>query len=181
VGLALVAGAVALLARVSTTTQGADLIVPLVLSGAGEGLMMMTLNTYLMSASPHALVSRVTALTNALGTVVRALSIAGLATMLTARTTTHLDAVKAAVAAQHARPAGATGMPPHDVAVRLAHELHAALNGAVAAAFDDTFRVMIVAAVAGAALGLALRRPRTVPAAVEDNVTAETGAAPAAA
>jgi len=83
----------------------------------------------------------------------------------------------------HPRPVGATSAPPYDMAVRLAHELHAALNGAVAAAFNDTFRVMIVAAVAGAVLGLALalRHRQAMPAAVEDNAAAGTGAAPAAA
>jgi hypothetical protein len=53
--------------------------------------------------------------------------------------------------------------------MRLAHEVHAALAGAAVAAFDDTFRVIIVVAVAGAALGLALRRPRTVPMDVADD------------
>jgi len=178
-GLGLVAGASVLLARVSVTTQGADLMLPLAMRGAGMGLMLMTLQTYLLNAAPRRLVSRVTALTNALQQVVTSLSIAGLATILTARTTTHLDAARAALAAR--RPAGTTGAPSHDVAVRLAHELHAALNSAFVAAFDDTFRVLIVAAVIGAALGLVLRRPRAVPAAVDDNVTTKTGAAPAAA
>ncbi len=66
-GLALVAGATFLLARVSPTTSGTDLIVPL--------LMMMALNTHLIAAAPRALVSRVTFLTNALQQVVNSLSV----------------------------------------------------------------------------------------------------------
>jgi hypothetical protein len=38
------------------------------------------------------------------------------------------------------------------------------MNAASVTAFADTFRVVIVAAAAGAVLGLALRRPRTSPA-----------------
>jgi len=156
VGMAVMAAAVFLLSQVSATTQSVDLIVPLALSGAGMGLMLMTLQTYLINASPHTLVSRVTALTNALRQVTTSLSIAGLATILTARATTHLTAARAARAAFAVRQA----RPPHAMAVRLAHQLHAALTGAITAAFADTFRVMIVAAVAGAVVGLALRRPR---------------------
>lgn len=163
-GLALIAAAMALLSQVSATTQGADLIVPLALSGAGMGLMLMTLQTYLMTASPRELVSRVTALTNALRQVATSLAIAGLATILTSRATMHLTAAKLAFATRPARPAGATGAPPHDVVAHVAHELHAALSSAFVAAFGDTFRVLCVAAVAGAVLGLALRRPRAVPA-----------------
>jgi ketosteroid isomerase-like protein len=83
--------------------------------------MLMTLNTHLINAAPRRLVGRVTSLTNALQQVVTSLSIAGLATILTARATAHLSAARAALAARHARPAGA---PSHDVVVRLAHELH---------------------------------------------------------
>jgi MFS family permease len=180
VGLALVAGAVAMLAQVGTATQGAVLIVPLALSGAGMGLMLMTLNTYLIQGSPRPLVSRVTALTNALQRVVTSLSIAGLATILTARETIHCNVARATFAAWHPRAAGAIDVPPHDVVALLAHELGAAMNAAFVAAFDDTFRVMIVTAVAGAVLALALRRPRAVPAAVADAAAGETGSAGAA-
>jgi EmrB/QacA subfamily drug resistance transporter len=158
-GLALIAAATVVLARVNATTQGTDLIVPLALRGAGMGLMLMTLNTHLINAAPRRLVGRVTSLTNALQQVVTSLSIAGLATLLTARTAAHLGAARSVVASRLARPLGA---PPHDVVLRLAHDLHVALAGAVVAAFDDTFRVIIVAAVAGAVLGLALRRPRAI-------------------
>jgi len=99
VGLAIVAGATFLLSRVGVTTQGRDLILPLAMSGAGMGLMLMPLNTHLLNAAPRALVGRVTSLTNALQQVVNSLSIAGLATILTARTTTHIAAARATLAA----------------------------------------------------------------------------------
>jgi hypothetical protein len=159
VGLALVAAATIVLTRVSVTTQGTDLIIPLAMRGTGTGLMLMTLNTHLINAAPRRLVGRVTSLTNALQQVVTSLSIAGLATILTARATAHLSAARAASAARHARPAGA---PSHNVVVRLAHELHAALSSA------------FVAAVAGALLGVALRRPRAMPTAAADNVAADS-------
>jgi MFS family permease len=158
-GLALVGGAIAMLAHVSATTGGADLIVPLALLGAGMGLMVMTLNTYLINAAPRRLVSRVTALTNALQRVATSLSIAALATLVTARAGIHLHAAGAVAATRHAHSVGVPG---------LGHALHAALSSALATAFDDTFAVMIVAAVAGVILAVALRRPQAVPAAVTD-------------
>jgi EmrB/QacA subfamily drug resistance transporter len=91
-GLALIAAATVVLARVNATTQGTDLILPLALRGAGMGLMLMTLNTHLINAAPRRLVGRVTSLTGALQQVVTSLSIATLATILTARTTAHLGA-----------------------------------------------------------------------------------------
>jgi len=168
VGLGLVAAATVLLAGVSATTQGTDLIAPLAMRGAGMGLMFMTLNTHLINAAPRRLVGRVTALTNALQQVVTSLAIASLATIVTAQARAHLHAARAVFAARHARPTAVAGALPHDVAARLAHELGAVMNGAVATAFDETFRVLIVVAVVGAVLGLALRRPPTVPAAVVD-------------
>ncbi len=156
-GMALVAVATVLLAHVSATTQGADLILPLAMTGAGMGMMMMPLNTHLINAAPRKLVTRVTSLTNALQQVVNSFSIAGLATILTARTTTHITAAKAALAAQQAHaPAGST--PPS--AAQVAHAVHAALTSAFASAFDDTFYVMVGAAIVAGLLGLFLRRPR---------------------
>lgn len=164
VGLGLIAVATFILAHVSVTTQGSDLILPLGLSGAGMGLMFMSLNTHLLNAAPRALIGRVTALTNALQQVVNSLSVAGLATILTSRATTDVGAVKAALAAQAAQAsgaaqaagashaaAGATALPP---------AVQAALTNAFATAFDETFRVMVVAAILGALLGLLLRRDR---------------------
>lgn len=84
-GLVLVVASLYGLARVSTTTTPVDLILPLSLWGAGLGLMLMPLNTYLLNAAPRELVSRVTALTGALGTVVGSLAIASFATIYQAR------------------------------------------------------------------------------------------------
>ncbi|MGN6699845.1 MAG: MDR family MFS transporter [Thermomicrobiales bacterium] len=133
-GMSLVAAAALLLSRIGVTTQGADLIGPLALVGVGVGLMMMTLNTHLIQASPRELVGRVTSLTNALVRVVTALAIASLTTILTARTATYR-------AAQGGLPAAG------------------AAHTAFSTAIGDTFRVLLVVAVAGAALGLGLRRP----------------------
>ncbi|HEY8743085.1 MAG TPA: DHA2 family efflux MFS transporter permease subunit, partial [Chloroflexota bacterium] len=108
VGLGLIAVATFMLAHVGVTTQGGDLILPLSLSGAGMGLMFMSLNTHLLNAAPRALIGRVTALTNALQQVVNSLSVAGLATILTSRATTDVGAVKAALAAQSPQTAAAT-------------------------------------------------------------------------
>jgi len=172
VGLGLIAGAVALLSRVSTTTQGSDLIGPLALLGAGLGLMLMTLTTYLLNTAPRKLVGRVTSLTNALQQVTTSLSIAGLATIVTARAATHGAAARTALASLHAHHTGA--LPP--TAAHLARELGAAMNAALVTAFDDTFRVVIVAAAAGALLALTLRRPRAVPAAAANGPADETAA-----
>ncbi|HEV7214722.1 MAG TPA: MFS transporter, partial [Chloroflexota bacterium] len=162
-GLGLVAVATFILAHVSATTQGSDLILPLVLSGAGMGLMFMSLNTHLLNAAPRALIGRVTALTNALQQVINSLSVAGLATILTSRATTNVGAVKAALAAQAGHAPAAQAAASQAAAggtAALPPAVQAALSNAFAMAFDETFRVMIVAAVIGAALGLLLRRDR---------------------
>jgi len=152
-GLGCVAAATYLLVQVNVSTQATDLILPLALTGAGMGLMMMPLNTHIINAAPRALVSRVTSLTNALQQVVNGLTIAALATILTARATSHIAAMTAA-----ARAAGQSGAAPAPVMLaRLQHEL---VSKALALGFDDTFRVMVGAAIAGAVIGVALRRDR---------------------
>jgi len=153
-GLGCVAAATYLLARVSVSTQATDLILPLALTGAGMGLMMMPLNTHIINAAPRALVSRVTSLTNALQQVVNGLTIAALATILTARATSHIAAMTAA-----ARAAGHSGPVP--AAATLARLQHEIVTKALALGFDDTFRAMVGAAIAGAIIGVALRRNRT--------------------
>ena len=60
VGLAIVAGGDYILAHVSVTTTGPDLILPLAMTGVGMGLMFMALNTHLINAAPRNMVSRVT-------------------------------------------------------------------------------------------------------------------------
>jgi len=159
-GLGCVAAATYLLARVSVSTQATDLILPLALTGAGMGLMMMPLNTHIINAAPRALVSRVTSLTNALQQVVNGLTIAALATILTARATSHIAAMTAA-----ARAAGHSGSVP--AAATLARLQHEIVTKALALGFDDTFRAMVGAAIVGAIIGVALRRNRTAQAVAE--------------
>ncbi len=156
-GIALVAVATYLLSGVSAATRGIDLLLPLAMVGAGMGMMMMPLNTHLINTAPRRLVSRVTSLTNALQQVVSSFTIAGLAAILTSRAATRIAAAKAAFA--QAQPASTTGAPAN-----LAHDLQAAMGAAFAAAFDDTFRVMVAAALVAGALGLLLRS-RQAPAA----------------
>jgi len=158
-GLGLVAIATFLLGQVSVHTQAADLIAPLALAGAGKGLMMMSLNTHLINAAPRALVSRVTSLTNASQQVINGLTIAALATILTSRMTTHITSATAARAI-HTQAPGATP-------AALARPRHALVTRAMALGFDDTFHVMIVAAIAGAVLGILLRRNHAAQAAVQ--------------
>jgi EmrB/QacA subfamily drug resistance transporter len=151
VGLAMVAVATYLLAQVSVLTQAVDLILPLALTGSGMGLMMMALNTHIINAAPRELVSRVTSLTNALQQVINSLSVAGLSTILTTQITSHVASATAA-----AKTAHQGGPPPTPAALaNLQHSL-------MALGFDDTFRVMVVAAVLGAVMGLLLRRKPAV-------------------
>ncbi len=160
VGLGLVAASTFLLSHVTVSTQASDLILPLALAGAGMGLMFMPLTTHIINAAPRALVTRVTSLTNALQQVISGFAIAGLSTILTARITSHVaSAVGAARTARHSGPA-----PSSAVLARLQHDL---VTRAMALSFDDTFRVMVVAAVVGAVIGLALRRNHAAQAAVE--------------
>jgi len=170
VGLGLVAASTFLLSQVTVGTQASDLILPLALAGAGMGLMFMPLTTHIINAAPRALVTRVTSLTNALQQVVSGFAIAGLSTILTARITTHVaTAVGAARGARHSGPA-----PTQAVLARLQHEL---VTGAMALSFDDTFRVMVVAAIIGAALGLLLRRNHAAQAATAPEPSSATVAA----
>jgi len=84
-------------------------------------------------------------------------------TILTARATAHINAARAAMTGQVG-----TG-PSHGTGRQAAHAVGVAINHAFVAAFDDTFGYMVVAAVVGAAMGLALLRVRS----------AQTSAAPA--
>lgn len=163
-GLGLVGVATYLLGQVGVHTQAGDLILPLALAGAGMGLMMMPLNTHLINAAPRALVSRVTSLTNALQQVVNGLTIAGLSTILTSRITSHI--ASATAAARTAQPTGPA--PSANVLARMQHDL---VNAAMALGFDDTFHAMVVAAVVGAILGVALRRNHAAQAALTSQAT----------
>jgi hypothetical protein len=106
--------------------------------------------------------------------VVTSLSIAGVATIVTAHSVAHGNAARAAFTEARDHPASVSG---HGTAARLTHEWGAAMNAAAVAAFGDTFRVVIAIAAGGAVLGLTLCRPPAIPAAITDEVE-ETSEAP---
>ncbi|WP_438445830.1 DHA2 family efflux MFS transporter permease subunit [Gorillibacterium sp. sgz5001074] len=93
-GMGLVTLAAFLLSRVEATDGTAVLIAPLALLGAGMGLSMMPLNTYLIQSAPQNLVGRVTSLTNAAQQVMTSFAVAGLATILTAYMKSFMQAGK---------------------------------------------------------------------------------------
>jgi EmrB/QacA subfamily drug resistance transporter len=138
-GSAIMAVASFMLATIGITTQGRDLIVPLILYGAGMGLMMMTINTQLINSAPRQLVGKVTSLTNALQQVVSSLTIAGLTTILTARPSYHQAQGLVAEGPSHAASAA----------------------GLFSSAFDDTFHLIACAAILGAVLGVLVPRRLT--------------------
>jgi len=137
-GLVLVVASFWGLAQASATTTPVDLILPLSLWGAGLGLMLMPLNTYLLNAVPRELVSRVTSLTGALGTVVGSLAIASFATIFQARSGIYLAA------------SPASGLP-----------------AALARAFDDTYLVAAIVGAGAILLAILLpnrlREPEPAP------------------
>ena len=68
---------------IGLTTQGTDLVLPLLLSGAGMGLMMIALNTHLINAAARrARFSRVTSLTKRFPAGGELMTVAALATIL---------------------------------------------------------------------------------------------------
>ncbi|BBH21359.1 MFS transporter [Paenibacillus baekrokdamisoli] len=159
VGLTLVSGAIFQYSLVDATTVASDLILPLIMAGMGMGLMMMPLNTHLMSKAPRNLVSRVTSITNGLQMVINSLAVASLVTILTSRVKTHADELQKA--------AGSGGKVSKEVM------LTAGVQG-----FDDTFRIMIFIALFGAILGLVLRRTKKQPlslSAEDDSASASAG------
>ncbi|MDR6882033.1 DHA2 family efflux MFS transporter permease subunit [Bacillus sp. 3255] len=137
-GLTLVSGAIYQYSHVDLTTEGKDLLLPLIMAGAGMGLMMMPLNSHLIKKAPQELVSRVTSLTSAMQQVVNSFAVATLVTILSSRVTTLIAEKQLAIAG----PADMT---------------KAMLAGAPEA-FGYTFRVMLFIAVGGIFLGLFLRR-----------------------
>ncbi|MDF2669095.1 MAG: transporter [Paenibacillus sp.] len=132
-GLALITGALYQYSHVDMMTEGKDIILPLIMCGAGMGMMMMPLNTHLISKTPRELVSRVTSVTNAMQQVINSLAVATLVTILTSQTADNVAEMQAAGAKV-------------DV-------LEAMVHG-----FRDTFHIMIYIAIGGAILGLLLRR-----------------------
>ncbi|MCC3373786.1 DHA2 family efflux MFS transporter permease subunit [Cohnella sp. REN36] len=141
IGLSLVSGAIFQYTHVDLSTEGKDLLLPLIMAGCGMGLMMMPLNSHLVSKAPRDLVSRVTSLTNAMQQVVSSLSVAAVVTILTARLKSLAD-----------------GNPPASGATEADTAKH--LLTLAPKAFGYTFSVMLVVAVCGIAIGFLLRRGR---------------------
>ncbi|WP_123042935.1 DHA2 family efflux MFS transporter permease subunit [Cohnella candidum] len=141
IGLSLVSGAIYQYTFLDLTTEGKDLLLPLIMAGAGMGLMMMPLNSHLMTKAPRELVSRVTSLTGALQQVISSLAVATVVTVLT----THMKTLAAADPAMAA--AGGDQTATAKAMIALAPK-----------AFDYTFGVMLSVAVFGILLGFVLRR-----------------------
>jgi EmrB/QacA subfamily drug resistance transporter len=137
-GLSLVSGAIYQYSQVDLTTESRDLLLPLIMAGSGMGLMMMPLNSHLISKAPRELVSRVTSLTNAMQQVISSFAVATLVTVLSSRMTT----LVAENNIQAATPA----------------EQQKAMLALAPEAFGYTFHVMLVIAMIGIFLGLFLRR-----------------------
>ncbi|GGA36214.1 DHA2 family efflux MFS transporter permease subunit [Paenibacillus physcomitrellae] len=150
IGLSLVSGALFQYSQVDLTTEGKDLILPLIMCGAGVGMMSMPMNTHLLNKAPQKLVGRVTSLTNAMQQVVNSMAVAALVTILTSNTTKHVNELKAA-AEQAGASANAAASP---------EAVKQAAAGAMTFGFDDTFKLMAFVAIGGAVLGFILRRGR---------------------
>lgn len=130
IGLGLIAVGLFLQSQITVDTGAGQVIVALMLTGAGMGFSMMPVNTHILKAAPRRLVNRVTPLTTAAQQVVVSFAVAGLTGYLTTRITHHM--------------AAAAGN-------KLA---------AMVAAFGDTFYLSAWLAVVGAVLSLILRNPK---------------------
>ncbi|MBB6733837.1 DHA2 family efflux MFS transporter permease subunit [Cohnella sp. CBP 2801] len=139
IGLGLVSGAIYQYAHVDMTTEGKDLLLPLIMAGCGMGLMMMPLNSHLINKAPRDLVSRVTSLTSAMQQVINSLAVATVVTVLTSRLKT--------LAAADPTASGSNAADAAKAMLALAPK-----------AFDYTFRVMLAVALFGILLGFLLRR-----------------------
>jgi MFS family permease len=128
-GLILCSCGMLLLSRISPSTTGSDLALPMILQGSGLGLFGMPLNAYLLSTVPRDLISRLTSLLSACQNLVGSLAIATFATILQARM---------ASATANAGPGGAPAN--------------------MAAAFGSIYQMALVALLVGLALVLTLRR-----------------------
>lgn len=138
IGLSLVSGAIFQYSHVDLTTEGSDLTLPLIMAGAGMGLMMMPLNSHLLNKAPRDLVSRVTSLNSALQQVVNSFAVATLVTILSSRVSTLIE------------EKGLSEASPAD--------LQKAMLAVAPEAFGYTFSIMLVISVTGIFLGLFLRR-----------------------
>jgi EmrB/QacA subfamily drug resistance transporter len=128
-GMALVTAALWLMTGRDVTTTLTDLILPMAIWGAGMGLLIMPLNTHIISSAPVELVSRVTSLMGAVQAVVGTLAIASFATIVQSQTALHLAV------------GGSADVPT-----------------AMALAFGDTYRVAVVAGIAAIGLAFTLRQ-----------------------
>lgn len=149
IGLGLVSGATYQYSQVDVTTTGKDLLIPLIMAGAGMGMMTMPMNTHLFNMAPRHLVSRVTSLTNSMQQVINSLSVAALVTILSAHVTLRTDELKEA-----AQSAAGTVSPTPE-------SMQQAMAEVAANSFGDTFGFMVIVAIIGAVMGLLLRRNKT--------------------
>lgn len=147
-GLVLTTVALGLFAELTTTASTFELFLPMSLWGAGLGLMLMPLNTYVLNAAPLDLVSRVTSLNGALMTVVGSLAIASFATLFQSRLV------------GYAATSGVAGRPM-----------------TLALAFDDTFVVAAVVGAVAVGLALLLPARAAYDGAPSPIVTIVTNAA----
>jgi len=148
-GLSLVSGALYQYSHVDLTTESRDVILPLIMCGAGMGMMMMPMNTHLLNKAPRHLVNRVTSLTNSMQQVINSLAVSTLVTILSSRATARgiemqEAAAQSGISADNASP----------------EALKQAAQMVLAKGFDDTFHIMMFVAIGGAVLGLLLRRGR---------------------
>ena len=148
-GLSLVSGALYQYSHVDLTTESRDVILPLIMCGAGMGMMMMPMNTHLLNKAPRHLVNRVTSLTNSMQQVITSLAVSTLVTILTSRTTARGLEMKEA--------ATSSGVNTGDVSPEVVKH---ATQMVLAKGFDDTFHIMMFVAIGGALLGLLLRKGR---------------------
>jgi len=131
-GMTITTVAAFLLSNISADDGKIAILLSLGLLGAGMGLFMMPLNTHLIQSAPLNLVGRVTSLTNAAQQVMMSFAVAVLTTI---STTKMQDLMKA------------QQKPAPDLPI-------------FANAFGHTFFILIFVAIAGAALGLLLRKPQ---------------------
>jgi EmrB/QacA subfamily drug resistance transporter len=129
-GLTIITAAALMLSRISPDTSKTFIMTALGMIGGGMGMVMMPINTHVLSAAPRHLVSRVTPLTTAIQQVVASLAVAGLTGFLSSRMTVHLT-------------------------VSQTNPVHAAVSG-----YGDTFLLAAGVAAAGTVLATILRKPK---------------------
>ncbi|MCJ8014147.1 multidrug efflux MFS transporter [Paenibacillus sp. KQZ6P-2] len=131
-GFTIVTIALFMFAQLGQNTSPIWILLPLFLIGAGMGLTVMTLETYVLSSAPYNLVGRVTPLTTSTLQVATSIAVAGLTGLLASRTSVH------------------TGQGGHEV-----NELAAFVS-----AFDETFYLTAGIAIIGVIIGIFLRKPQ---------------------